>query len=397
MALYGVRLVINLFDLCIYRRYLEEFIGNRKTSMEFSVILLIVCELIGSAVNQMGISWLNFMTMVAILCVYVCQYEAGIVSRLIAVLLYMGIMGVAEPLGYLFNKAFMEKVLDDTTVSYYFIVFFMALLKATIVEVFCRLKSGKSIRLSAMPKETQYMLTMIPLCSLISCFLLIEVAKELISAQMVVLCMCIIFVIIITNYVIFLMIEKYTTVEEKQHEEEMIQREILYRNEYYQDMERYQEQIQDIRLAEEIIYSANPVVNAILKVKSVKAKEKEIPMQVTTLLPQRVSVDIGDMGVLYGNLLDNAIEAAMAVEQEKRYVHVESKFQEGRLLLSIKNSKPSGTSSCQQTSKKDKIKHGRGIRSVRKVAEKYGGELMLKDQGEHFEAVLLLNGVAKLE
>lgn len=397
MALYGVRLVINLFDLCIYRRYLEEFIGNRKTSMEFSVILLIVCELIGSAVNQMGISWLNFMTMVAILCVYVCQYEAGIVSRLIAVLLYMGIMGVAGPLGYLFNKAFMEKVLDDTTVSYYFIVFFMALLKATIVEVFCRLKSGKSIRLSAMPKETQYMLTMIPLCSLISCFLLIEVAKELISAQMVVLCMCIIFVIIITNYVIFLMIEKYTTVEEKQHEEEMIQREILYRNEYYQDMERYQEQIQDIRLAEEIIYSANPVVNAILKVKSVKAKEKEIPMQVTTLLPQRVSVDIGDMGVLYGNLLDNAIEAAMAVEQEKRYVHVESKFQEGRLLLSIKNSKPSGTSSYRQTSKKDKIKHGRGIRSVRKVAEKYGGELLLKDQGEHFEAVLLLNGVAKLE
>lgn len=397
MALYGVRLVINLFDLCIYRRYLEEFIGNRKTSMEFSVLLLIVCELIGSAVNQMGISWLNFMTMVAILCVYVCQYEAGIVSRLIAVLLYMGIMGVAGPLGYLFNKAFMEKVLDDTTVSYYFIVFFMALLKATIVEVFCRLKSGKSIRLSAMPKETQYMLTMIPLCSLISCFLLIEVAKELISAQMVVLCMCIIFVIIITNYVIFLMIEKYTTVEEKQHEEEMIQREILYRNEYYQDMERYQEQIQDIRLAEEIIYSANPVVNAILKVKSIKAKEKEIPMQVTTLLPQRVSVDIGDMGVLYGNLLDNAIEAAMAVEQEKRYVHVESKFQEGRLLLSIKNSKPSGTSSYQQTSKKDKIKHGRGIRSVRKVAEKYGGELMLKDQGEHFEAVLLLNGVAKLE
>lgn len=397
MALYGVRLVINLFDLCIYRRYLEEFIGNRKTSMEFSILLLIVCELIGSAVNQMGISWLNFVTMVAILCVYVCQYEAGIVSRLIAVLLYMGIMGISEPAGYLFSKVFMEQIVEDDVVIYYFSAFLVVIFRLAIVEVFCRLKAGKNVKVSSMPKETSYALALIPLCSLISCFLLIEVAKELISAQMVVLCMCIIFVIIITNYIIFLMIEKYTTVEEKQYEEEMIQREILYRNEYYQDMERYQEQIQDIRLAEEIIYSANPVVNAILKVKSVKAKEKEIPMQVTTLLPQRVSVDIGDMGVLYGNLLDNAIEAAMAVEQEKRYVHVESKFQEGRLLLSIKNSKPSGTSSCQQTSKKDKIKHGRGIRSVRKVAEKYGGELMLKDQGEHFEAVLLLNGVAKLE
>ena len=415
MALYGVRLVINLFDLCIYRRYLEEFIGNRKTSMEFSVLLLIVCELIGSAVNQMGISWLNFVTMVAILCVYVCQYEAGIVSRLIAVLLYMGIMGISEPAGYLFSKVFMEQIVEDDVVIYYFSAFLVVIFRLAIVEVFCRLKAGKNVKVSSMPKETSYALALIPLCSLISCFLLIEVAKELISAQMVVLCMCIIFVIIITNYIIFLMIEKYTTVEEKQYEEEMIQREILYRNEYYQDMERYQEQIQDIRhdmknrltgllaaaeqgsaelikdrlqevlgdirLAEEIIYSANQVVNAILKVKSIKAKEKEIPMQVTTLLPQRVSVDIGDMGVLYGNLLDNAIEAAMAVEQEKRYVHVESKFQEGRLLLSIKNSKPSGTSSYQQTSKKDKIKHGRGIRSVRKVAEKYGGELLLKDQG----------------
>lgn len=397
MALYGVRLVINLFDLCIYRRYLEEFIGNRKTSMEFSVLLLIVCELIGSAVNQMGISWLNFVTMVAILCVYVCQYEAGIVSRLIAVLLYMGIMGISEPAGYLFSKVFMEQIVEDDVVIYYFSAFLVVIFRLAIVEVFCRLKAGKNVKVSSMPKETSYALALIPLCSLISCFLLIEVAKELISAQMVVLCMCIIFVIIITNYIIFLMIEKYTTVEEKQHEEEMIQREILYRNEYYQDMERYQEQIQDIRLAEEIIYSANPVVNAILKVKSIKAKEKEIPMQVTTLLPQRVSVDIGDMGVLYGNLLDNAIEAAMAVEQEKRYVHVESKFQEGRLLLSIKNSKPSGTSSYRQTSKKDKIKHGRGIRSVRKVAEKYGGELLLKDQGEHFEAALLLNGITKLE
>ena len=55
-----------------------------------------------------------------------------------------------------------------------------------------------------------------------------------------------------------------------------------------------------------------------------------------------VFVDIGDMGVLYGNLLDNAIEAAMAVEQEKRYVHVESKFQEGRLLLSIRTASHPG-------------------------------------------------------
>lgn len=146
MALYGVRLVINLFDLCIYRRYLEEFIGNRKTSMEFSVLLLIVCELIGSAVNQMGISWLNFVTMVAILCVYVCQYEAGIVSRLIAVLLYMGIMGISEPAGYLFSKVFMEQIVEDDVVIYYFSAFLVVIFRLAIVEVFWQAESGKECK-----------------------------------------------------------------------------------------------------------------------------------------------------------------------------------------------------------------------------------------------------------
>ena len=114
--------------------------------MEFSVLLLIVCELIGSAVNQMGISWLNFVTMVAILCVYVCQYEAGIVSRLIAVLLYMGIMGISEPAGYLFNKVFMEQIVEDDVVIYYFSAFLVVIFRLAIVEVFLQAESGKECK-----------------------------------------------------------------------------------------------------------------------------------------------------------------------------------------------------------------------------------------------------------
>lgn len=431
MVLYGVRLMINIFDLCVYRRFLEVFIGKRKTSVEFSILLLIGCELIGSAVNQLGINWLNLLAMIAILGVYICQYRGKVSSKCVAILLYMGIMVIAEPIGYLCNKAFMEELFKNVTVSYYFTVFVMAFLKAAIVEIFCRLKSGKSISLSLMPKETLYMLAIIPMTSLISCFLLIEVSKELISAQMIVLCMCIIFTIIVTNYLIFLMIEQYTTVAEKKHEEEMMQREVSYRDEYYRDMERYQDQIQDIRhdmknrltglldaaeqgnseiirdklqemlgdieLAEEIIYSANPVLNSILKVKSAKAKEKAIRFEVSALIPKKISVETGDMGVLYGNLLDNAIEANNAVELQKRHITVETRYQEGKLLLKIVNSKLPKKNPTFVTSKVDKWKHGRGIHSVRKVAEKYGGNLILHDNGEEFEAILLLTGIEKLE
>lgn len=430
MVLYGVRLMINIFDLFIYRRFLEVFVGKRKTTMEFSIFLLVVCEIIGSIINQLGINWLNFITLIVILSAYICQYRGKISAKVVAVILYMGIMVITEPIGYLFNKAFMEDLIKNEAVSYYFIVFFMVFLHALVVEIFCRLKSGKSIRLSSLPKETLYMLTVIPLTSLISCFLLIEVAGELISTQMIILCMCIIFTIIVMNYILFLMIENYTAMEEKQHEEEMMQSEITYCNEYYRDVEQYQEQIQDIkhdmknrlialldaaeqggsgaikdklqdmlgdiRLAEEIIYSANPVLNSILKVKSAKAKEKGIRMEINVLVPQKISIEIGDMGVLYGNLLDNAIEACSRVDQEKRIIKVETKYQEGKLLLKIVNSKMPIENPKLTTSKKDKRKHGRGIRSVRKVAEKYGGNLLLNDGGENFETVLLLTGVEKI-
>lgn len=430
MVLYGVRLLINIFDLCVYRRFLEVFIGKRKTTMEFSLVLLVICEIVGSAVNQLGINWLNLLTMVVILGLYICQYASRLVSKAIAVLLYMGITVVTEPVGYLCSKTFMEKLIEGEVIIYYLTSFVMAVLHAVVVEIFCRMKSGKSIRPSVMPKDVLYMLAVIPLASLVSCFLLIEMAKELLSGQMVVLCMCIIFTIIAVNYILFLMIEKYTMVEERRHEEEMMQAELKYRNEYYRDMERYQEQIHDIRhdmknrlaglldaaeqgesvllkeklqemlgdirLTEEIIYSVNPVLNSILKVKGARAKKEGICFEANTLIPQKISVEIGDMGVLFGNLLDNAIEACCKVEPDSRHIAMEVKFQEEKLLLKIVNSKQREENPDMTTTKADKWKHGRGLRAVRRVAEKYGGNLILHDKGEIFEAHLLLMDVQKL-
>lgn len=141
----------------------------------------------------------------------------------------------------------MIQLLTDERAVYYITVFAMELFRAILVEVFCRIKMGKVLRLGAMPREVIYMLVLIPLASLVGCFLLIELVQEQLSARTAILCMCIIFTIILTDYMVFLMIESNTNMAEKQHEEEMVSREISYQDEYYKDMERYQDQIQDIK------------------------------------------------------------------------------------------------------------------------------------------------------
>ncbi len=431
MALYGVRLLNNIFGLCIYWRFLEVFLGKRKTSVEFTVVLLAVCEAAGSAVNQMGINWLNFTVLAVILGIFICQYQGKISAKVIAVLLYMGLMVVAEPAGYVIYRMFEFDFIRDADVAYYFIAFAVVLFRAVMVEIFCRIKTGKRLRVSAIPKEVAYMLILIPSASLVCCFLLMEVAEELMSVRTVILCICIVFAIAVTNYVVFLMIENYTDIEERRYEEELVLSEVAYQNEYYEDMEKYQEQIQDIRhdmknrlaalydaaeegdsgvvmaaleemledisLTEDIIYSANPVLNSILQLKAAKAKESSIKTDIQVFIPKRLSIETGDMGVLYGNLLDNAIEACRQIRQEERHLDLETKYQEGNLLILVRNSKTGKENRRLATTKTDKKKHGRGIRAVRRVAEKYGGTLLLEDQGNVFEAKLLLTGVARLE
>lgn len=431
MAQYGIRLVINIFDLCIFWRFLEIFIGKRRTSAEISIMLILVCEAVGSIINLKEINWMNLITLAVILGIFICQYEEKISTKVVAVMMYMGLVVVAEPVGYIIYRASVIQLLTDERAVYYITVFAMELFRAIWVEVFCRIKMGKVLRLGAMPREVIYMLVLIPLASLVGCFLLIEVVQEQLSARTAILCMCIIFTIILTDYMVFLMIESYTNMAEKQHEEEMVSREISYQDEYYKDMERYQDQIQDIKhdmknrigtlydaagegdncmimaalkemlddisLAEDIIYSANPVLNSILKIKAAKAKENDIDAKIHTFIPKRVSIETGDMGVLYGNLLDNAIEACCRVRQEKRFLEFETKYQDGNLLVWIKNSKTGEENKNLVTTKADRKKHGRGVRAVQRVAEKYGGNLILKDWGSMFEVKLLLTGIERLE
>lgn len=55
MVLYRIRPEINIFDLCIFWRFLEVFIGKRKTPVEISIAVLLVYKATGNIINLKGI------------------------------------------------------------------------------------------------------------------------------------------------------------------------------------------------------------------------------------------------------------------------------------------------------------------------------------------------------
>ena len=144
------------------------------------------------------------------------------------------------------------------------------------------------------------------------------------------------------------------------------------------------------------IYSSNPVFNAILSERITKAKELEI--ELSLFVEKNINFDFisdADMISLFGNLLDNAIEAAEKCEIGKRNVNIKVFMGTNYFLIfHIENSfcvKVKKAGDKLITSKSDSKHHGLGIGIVRSLAEKYGGSLNLVQKDDLFLTTLAVS------
>ena len=91
-----------------------------------------------------------------------------------------------------------------------------------------------------------------------------------------------------------------------------------------------------------------------------------------------------DLIVMAGNLLDNAIEAVERLEDsEKRVVCLTVTARNSFILIHQENyyeGELTFVDGLPQTVKEDKQYHGFGMRSIRALIEKYGGDLHLEVQ-----------------
>lgn len=105
-------------------------------------------------------------------------------------------------------------------------------------------------------------------------------------------------------------------------------------------------------------------------------------------------MDDCDIYALFGNILDNAIEAANQVtEEEHRLITLSVENRENFLLIECENyfsGKLVFDDGLPVTTKEDTVNHGFGTHSIRMLTEKYGGSLKLSAQDDIFTLSILL-------
>ena len=124
----------------------------------------------------------------------------------------------------------------------------------------------------------------------------------------------------------------------------------------------------NIDASSRIFYCNNLKVNTMLEYKFAGLPEN-INVQCDIDIPDNLDMDMGDLGVIIGNLLDNSINAVKKIDGEA-YINVVMKYSAESLFITIKNSYIEDNTIKSAVYY---IDHGRGINNVRRIVKKYGG------------------------
>ena len=152
---------------------------------------------------------------------------------------------------------------------------------------------------------------------------------------------------------------------------------------------------------ENVDYCKNPEVNAVLSEYISHAESAGCRITHSFTLPQKLPFAENDVCLVLANAIENAIKACSELPKEKRRIKISAEYRDGhRLLISVENPcfhsiefDENGlpvTNESLQRSPQDPYEHGIGLRSVKRITEKYNGFLRcMLEKGEFvFQAAL---------
>lgn len=139
----------------------------------------------------------------------------------------------------------------------------------------------------------------------------------------------------------------------------------------------------------DIIDTGNSVIDAILTAKKNLAKSKYIEFITDIQIPENLKIDSSDCCILFGNALDNAIEACEKVQGYK-YIKINLVYHENSLVCRITNSAKDIKNPSLKTTKSDKSNHGIGFSNIKDTLEKYNHIMRVEQNDGEFILFFIL-------
>lgn len=183
---------------------------------------------------------------------------------------------------------------------------------------------------------------------------------------------------------------RYQYYREKQQEEErvrgvyhdlknhllILQTQTGNREEVQRSLRTLQEQLVEY---ENYQNTGNDFLNIIIRDKSKTAREKQIDFSSAIQFEDGGFIESLDISTIFGNALDNAIEASEKLPKDQRMITVKASRIRDMLVATVENTILPYLEVPGKTTKKDQFLHGFGLANIRRAVEKYGGQCISKE------------------
>ncbi len=155
-----------------------------------------------------------------------------------------------------------------------------------------------------------------------------------------------------------------------------------------EEAELWQDVEEAVLFYENVAKTGNDALDSVLTQKVLMCEKRNISFSYMADGSALSAVKPSDVYSLFGNALDNAIEGVMREEDpEKRFIFLRVGQKGGMISIHVENycsRPPVFEDGLPRTTKQDAQNHGIGVRSIRYIAEKYGGHARFDASDELF-------------
>lgn len=148
--------------------------------------------------------------------------------------------------------------------------------------------------------------------------------------------------------------------------------------------------LENVDISNSYIDTGNIVLDAIISAKITEAEKKGIEFNSEIQIPSNLPISQEDECVIFGNALDNAIEAAIKVK-DKKYINLSLIFNKDTLTCKISNSYDGNCNLI--TTKSDIRNHGLGKENIKKALEKYNSIARVIEENNEYILTFVLMGL----
>lgn len=427
-----MRLVFCMVDVYMFYIFMDSLFKQKagQSLRWMAIIVLLICLYI---VNLCGNPWFNLLTIPLAFVIFVSVlFEISLKRTILFVAIYYIIFAGNKEMAFEMLIRFIVEKYPQTATALYANANLLIILLEYIFSLILMWFIVKHTKKISLEKENHgdWCLLVTPIASIMILFSYVYNEFPTKTSIQVLVCLGG-FLLYLANAIIFVILANYTATMNQVKMAEMVMLKKDLDEVHFQNVERanhlYQKYMHDIHnyfyqirnLAKkgenqrivniiddvegkiesqvtEIIYIQDSIVNALLVENQRKAQDFGVDFSVFVedFMDTTFINDVDKISI-FGNLLNNAMEAVIQCEEGKRKISIQLYMANDYMLyFEVKNTwnqKSKISAGKYLTTKRDEHNHGLGISIVQELALQYGGSLDIQEDGEWFITTLLLS------